>query len=60
MSPSVRAFSRRTADAASPSSTVVLVHSGSASVEETTYFGRPLILSAYSPSRDGHAATKPS
>jgi hypothetical protein len=34
--------------------------SGSVSVEETTYFGIVLNLSANSPSRDGHAAAKPS
>ncbi len=40
--------------------TVELFHSGFSSVEETTYFGMVLNLSANSPSRDGHAAAKPS
>ena len=40
--------------------TVELFHSGSSSVEETTYFGIVLNLSAKSPSREGHAAAKPS
>ena len=40
--------------------TVELVHSGSESVVETTYFGMLLNLSANSPSRDGHASAKPS
>ena len=40
--------------------TVELFHSGSPNVVETTYFGIPLNLSAKSPSRDGHAAAKPS
>ena len=40
--------------------TVELVHSGSESVDETTYLGMALNLSANSPSRDGHASAKPS
>ncbi len=44
----------------SPSSTVVFVHSGFSSVDETTYFGIVLNLSANSPSRDGQASAKPS
>src|SRR3954452_1111672 len=46
--------------ATSPEITVVLFHSGSDSVVETTYFGRLLNLSANSPSREGQAAAKPS
>ena len=38
----------------------MLFHSGSRSVDETTYFGMLLNLSANSPSRDGHASAKPS
>jgi hypothetical protein len=49
-----------TESARSPSSTVVFVHSGLVSVRETTYLGMLLNLSANSPSRDGHAAAKPS
>ena len=56
MSPSSRSLSVRTADAASPSRTVVLSHSGSASVDETTYFGMALILPEYWSSRVGQAA----
>ena len=40
--------------------TVEFVHSGSVSVEETTYLGIELNRSANSPSRDGQAAAKPS
>jgi hypothetical protein len=60
MSPSSSAFSRETSAGRSLPMTVVLVHSGSLSVEETTYFGMLLNLSAKSPSLDGHASAKPS
>src|SRR4051794_23981699 len=59
-SPSVSPRTCATADARSPSSTVVLPHDGSRSVEDTTYFGIWLNLSANSPSRSGHASAKPS
>src|SRR3954467_4392200 len=49
-----------TASTTSPERTVVLFHSGSRSVEETTYLGMLLNLSAKSPVRDGHASAKPS
>jgi hypothetical protein len=38
----------------------VLFHSGFSSVDETTYLGIVLNFSANSPSRDCHAAAKPS
>ena len=38
----------------------MFVHCGSSSVVDTTYFGIELNRSANSPSRDGHAAAKPS
>ena len=38
----------------------MFVHSGSVSVEDTTYLGMVLNLSANPPSRPGHAAAKPS
>ena len=60
MSPSTSCRSFETSSARSPSRTVEFVHSGSFSVEETTYFGMLLNLSANSPSRDGHASAKPS
>ena len=50
MSPSCSCFSFATSSATSPFSTVVLFHSGLSSVEETTYFGMLLNLSANSPS----------
>jgi hypothetical protein len=37
---------------------VVLFHSGSSRVEETTYLGMLFSLSARAPSRDGHRAAK--
>ena len=40
--------------------TVVFFHFGLDSVDDTTYFGIELNLSAKSPSRDGHASAKPS
>ena len=60
MSPSCLPFKFSTSAAMSPLSTVELVHSGSDNVDETTYFGMVLNLSANSPSLDGHAAAKPS
>src|SRR5919202_1679879 len=60
MLPSCSRFSLPTSSPTSPFSTVVLFHSGFSSVDETTYFGMELNLSANSPSRDGHAAAKPS
>src|SRR6059036_371074 len=60
MLPSCSSFSFLTASTTSPFNTVVLFHSGSLSVDETTYFGIVLNLSAKSPSRDGHAAANPS
>src|SRR5439155_207459 len=60
MSPSCSSFSFATSSATSPLSTVELFHSGSCRVEETTYLGMVLNLSANSPSLDGQAAAKPS
>lgn len=60
MSPSTSCFSFETSSVRSPLSTVELFHSGFASVDETTYLGMPLNLSANSPSRDGQAWAKPS
>jgi hypothetical protein len=60
MSRSYRRLSLVTSSATSPVTTVVLFHSGFSSVDETTYLGIVLNLSANSPSRDGHAAAKPS
>src|SRR3954468_22338911 len=60
MSPSCRCLTIAIASSRSPSSTVEFCQSGSLSVEETTYFGMLLNLSANSPSRDGHASAKPS
>src|SRR5213080_625975 len=59
MSPSYWPFSFSTSDAMSPLRTVELFHSGSDSVDETTYFGMLLNLSANSPSLDGHASANP-
>ena len=54
-------LSRVTSCARAPLTTVELFHSsGSAMVDETTYFGIEFILSANSPSRCGHDAAKPS
>src|SRR4051812_12769094 len=60
MSPSISSLSLDTASFRSPSRTVEFVHSGSDSVEETTYLGISLNLSANSPSREGQASAKPS
>src|SRR3979409_1968893 len=60
MCPSCSCFSLDTCSATSPLSTVELFHSGSSRVEETTYLGMLLNLSANSSSRDGHAFAKPS
>ena len=55
-----RSLSLVTSATTSPRSTVVLFHSGLSSVEETTYFGIALNLSANSPSSCGHTGAKPS
>ena len=60
MSPSISRLTLSAASARSPPTTVVLVHSGDSRVEETTYFGMELSLSANSPSRDGQASANPS
>ena len=60
MSPSLLLLQLRDLLATSPFSTVELFHSGSSRVEETTYLGMVLNLSANSPSLDGQAAAKPS
>src|SRR3954453_550819 len=60
MSPSASSLSLRTASTTSPESTVVFVQDGFDNVDETTYFGIVLNLSANSPSRSGQAAAKPS
>jgi hypothetical protein len=61
MSPSPCSFSFATSSAKSPAeSTVEFDHSGFSSVEDTTYFGIVLNLSAKSPVREGQAAAKPS
>src|SRR5262245_61554367 len=56
--PSISSLSFAASSAASPRRTVVLFHSGSSSVDETTYFGIVLNLSANSPSREGQAPAK--
>jgi hypothetical protein len=60
MSPPGASRSFETSSTTSPFRTVVFVHSGLSSVEETTYFGIELNLSANSPSRLGQASAKPS
>src|SRR5918994_1166046 len=60
MSPSSSCLSLEASETASPFSTVVLFHAGFSRVEETTYLGMLLNLSANSPSLDGQAAAKPS
>src|SRR5438309_961730 len=60
MSPSCSCFSFAISSATSPFSTVELFQSGSCRVDETTYLGMVLNLSANSPSLDGHASAKPS
>ena len=60
MSPSYVSLSLVTSSTTSPRSTVVLFHSGSSSVEEITYFGIELNLSANSPSNCGQTGAKPS
>src|SRR3954452_15701777 len=60
MSPSSPCFSFPTSSATSPLRTVELFHSASFSVEETTYLGMLLNLSANSPSLEGQASAKPS
>src|SRR3954447_262822 len=58
-SPSYWSRSFGTSLATSPI-TCVLFQDGSESVDDTTYLGMPLNLSANSPSRDGHASANPS
>src|SRR5262249_31441245 len=60
MSRAYRPFSPVTSSTTSPRSTVVLRHSGFSSVDETTYLGSELNLSANSPSTWGHTGAKPS
>src|SRR5918996_3970715 len=60
MSPSCWSLSFGTSALRSVPITVELFHSGSLSVEETTYLGIPLNLSANSPPRPGQASAKPS
>ena len=61
MSPSCLSLSLATSAArSSPEITWELFHFGSLSVEDTTYLGMVLNLSANSPSRDGQASAKPS
>src|SRR5256714_6147926 len=60
MLPSSPCFSFPTSSATSPLSTVELFQSASSSVEETTYLGMLLNLSANSPSLEGQALAKPS
>jgi len=60
MSPPGARRSFETSSTTSPSSTVELFHPGSRRVEETTYLGMLLNLSANSPSLDGQAAANPS
>src|SRR4051794_3523489 len=60
-SPPASCLSLETASTRSAASTTVeFLHSGSVRVEEITYLGSELNLSANSPSRDGHASAKPS
>ena len=58
MSPSSSCFSFETSLTASPFRTVELFQCGSSSVEDTTYLGRLLNLSADSPRRDDHRAAR--
>jgi hypothetical protein len=51
-------FSLETSSTTSPFNTVELFHSGSSSVENTTYLGRVFSLSANWPPRDGHRVAK--
>src|SRR5919204_6443506 len=60
MSPSCSCLSFATSSATSPFSTVELFHLGCRMVEETTYLGMVLNLSANSPSLDGQASANPS
>src|SRR3954447_7126316 len=60
MSPPGCSLSFETSAATSPLMAVELFHSGSSSVEETTYLGMLLNLSANSPSLDGQASANPS
>src|ERR1700745_2201256 len=56
MSPSSSCFSLVTSSTMLPFRTVTLVHSGSWTVEDTTYLGRLFNRSAHSPDRDAHRA----
>ena len=58
MSPSSSCLSFVACSTASPFSTVVLFHSAFSRVDETTYLGMLLNLSANSPSLDGQAPAK--
>src|SRR5437762_1851882 len=60
MSPSCFCLSLRTWSATSPFRTVELLQVGFVRVDETTYFGMALNLSANSPSLEGQAAANPS
>src|ERR671923_131190 len=59
MSPSCCCLILLTSSTTSPRSTVVLFHSGSSSVWETTYLGIELNLSANSPATWGQTGAKP-
>src|ERR1700674_335445 len=59
MSPPGFCLSLETSLTTSPLSTVELFHSALSRVEETTYLGMPLNLSANSPSSDGQALANP-
>jgi len=52
ISPSSSCFSRETSLTTSPLRTSELIQTGSSSVEEMTYFGRLLSVSAHAPSRE--------
>jgi len=58
--PLVSCFSLETSVTMSHLRTVVLVHSGSLSVADTTYLGMLLSMSASSPLPNGHRAAKSS
>src|ERR1019366_2711021 len=58
MFPSSSCFSFETSSTTSPLSTVELFHLGSSRVEDTTYLGRLLSLSAHAPLRDAHRALR--
>ena len=58
ISPSSSCFSFETSPTTSPARTVELPHTGSSSVEDTTYFGRLFSRSAHSPVRDSQRVPK--